>query len=80
MLINILLELRKAENIALLMLAILLTILLNSIISEVNSCVLTLINLVLGRRSPEVAFLEEENFVLLSQQNPDSYIEFAFSN
>ena len=68
----------KRELIAFLEFAITLGMFLDGIIGEVNTDIFHrfLVSWVSGRRCSDVSFLEKEDFELVSEKNPNSYIKF----
>lgn len=79
-LVNDLLQLVKAQLVAVFEASIVFLVSLNCIVREMNGRLLAVVENVLRSRSAQVAFSAKEHFHILIDQNPDSDVELAVVN
>lgn len=76
-LVDVRLELVKVELVAVLILAVAARVFLHSIVRQVHVGIVAVVQLVLVGRRAQVALLEEENFHILVDEDPDAYVKLA---
>ena len=82
MLVNVSLESRETQLVSILKISIVLSILLHSIISQMDEGIINIleVNTELAGRCPQVALLEEIQVMVLVEKHPDPNVEFPLEN
>ena len=78
-LVNVVLEGREAQLVAVFKVSVVLGVLLNGVVGQVHESIVYVleVNTKLGRRCAQISFLEEEQVVVLVEQHPNTNVELA---